>query len=76
MSKPIYVFAGLGSKSVESIAEQLKKARQDGEPDNDILLVFGETLPEWGKRVTAEKIDEISFAEFIQDILKREDTTS
>jgi hypothetical protein len=77
MSKPVYIFAGLTVKSVDSIVEQIKKDKQGNDtPNSDILLVFGETLPEFGKRVTADNIDDISFAEFIQDIIKREDLAS
>ncbi len=70
MNKTIYIFSKLSLESCESIAKQLEDAGKEDKPSSTIDLIYGADLPEFGKRVTVEKIEDITFAEFIQDLLK------
>jgi hypothetical protein len=70
MNKTVYVFSGLTPEVADRIGAQFGEADK---VKGEAKIVLCGNLPEFGKKVTRNEITDISFAEFIQDLLKRDD---
>jgi hypothetical protein len=70
MDKTVYIFSGWTHEAVDRIADQLRKANEPNEFDKSMILLSG-NLPEYGKRVTTDKVEDITFADFIQEVLRK-----
>jgi hypothetical protein len=70
INKPIYVIPGLSTKSVERTLQQVMDYRRRNVPSEQVLVIC-EKLPTVVQKVTENGIEEMTFVEFIQELLKK-----
>jgi hypothetical protein len=71
VSKTIYLIDGMDGNQVEHLMDSIRHVKEAKPP---FIILATERLPERVKKITGQDIKEMSFTEFIQEILADPET--